>query len=122
MPTQLNRGSPGILAIPGRKYVAPQRNLDGGMENSSKPLIRQRASGVNTTLTGTTVNSVLAFIPFCIVDLFLSDSTNAFVRRTTSDASGNFTFVGPGVGPFFIRAVDASGTPVGTTLNGLTAS
>lgn len=121
MPTQVNRGGPGILAIPSRHYAAPKPNLFGGMEMSSRPLKSVRLGNVNTNLSGTTVNPALVFIPFCTVDLFNSN-TNAWVARQTSDASGNFTFAGPGLGPFFIRAVDATGTPVGTTLNGLTAS
>lgn len=116
-----NRGGPGILAIPGRKYAAPQRNFADGLENSSKPLISQKPVGVNLNLTGTTVNPLLVPIPNCTVDLFNSISNQWFLR-TTSDGAGAFTFVGPGAGPFFLRAVDSSGTPVGTTINGLTAS
>lgn len=74
---------------------------------------------VNNALSGVTRDSALAPLGNCTVDLFFSDS-NTFSRRTTSDGSGNFSFSGPGVGPFFLRAVDASGTPVGTTINGLT--
>lgn len=109
------------MAIPGRRYAAPKPNFNDGTEASSRPFKSVRLGNVNTNLSGTTVTPLLVAIPNCTVDLFLS-TNNSFVRRTTSDGSGQFTFAGPGTGPFFIRAVDASGTPVGTTLNGLTAS
>jgi len=99
-------------------FAAPKRNLDGGLEASSKPLISPPLGQQNTSITGTTMNSSFVAIPNCTVDLFFS-STNAWYRRTTSDGSGNFTFVGPGLGPFYMRAVDSSGNPVGTTISTL---
>ena len=121
MPFELNRGGPGILAMPGRNFAAPKRNFDGAPEGSSKPLISPLLGWTNTNITGTTVNPALAPIPFCTVDLFFSN-TNTWSAQLTSGAAGQFTFVGPGVGPFFMRAVDPAGNPVGTTINGLMPS
>jgi hypothetical protein len=121
MPTQQQSFGVGILAVPGRRYAAPQRNSDGGTENSSRPIHAVELGRPNGNVSGTTVNSSLVFIPFCTVDLFNS-VTNQWIARTTSDAAGLFSFVAPGAYPFFIRAVDSTGTPVGTTINGLSAS
>jgi len=121
MPSQINRGGPGILAIPNRRYAAPRPNLYTGLEASSRPIKSVGLSNVNAVVTGTTMNGSLTPIPNCTVDIFNSD-TNAWIMRTTSDGSGVFTLPGPGIGPLFMRAVDSSGNPVGTTINGLRPS
>lgn len=116
MPSLYYRGGPQILASPGRRYAAPQRNFDGGMEASSRPLKRDEFAQTIINITGQTLNSSLVAIPNCTVDLFIS-ATDQWLARTTSDGSGNFIFYGPGSGPFFMRAVDATGNPVGTTVD-----
>lgn len=53
----------------------------------------------------------------CNVDLFLH-GTNAYVQSTTSDLGGNYFFVVPSNGPYYVRVTDNQGTPtvVGSSL------
>jgi hypothetical protein len=72
----------------------------------------------NTILGGVTRDSTGAAIGACNLDLFnLADQV---VRSVVSDGSGNYQFVNPGSGPFYIVAYKA-GAPdlAGTTVNTL---
>ena len=46
----------------------------------------------------------------CNVDLFLH-GTNAYVASTTSDGGGNYLFVVPSNGPYYVRVTDSQGSP-----------
>jgi len=53
----------------------------------------------------------------CQVDLFLQGS-NAYVQSTVSDLGGNYLFVVPTNGPYYVRVTDQQPTPtiVGSSL------
>jgi len=67
------------------------------------------------TASGVTKDSTGAALSDCTVDLF--SESEAWLARTVSDGSGNYTFTGVGVGTVFVRAYKP-GAPdlAGTTL------
>ena len=71
----------------------------------------------NSALTGITRDSALAPLAGCRVDLCQG---NIIKQSITSDGSGNFTFLNPGSGPFFLVAYKPGSPDVaGTTVNTL---
>jgi hypothetical protein len=56
-----------------------------------------------TTITGVSRDNSGAALGSCVVEL-LQSGGDILVQSTISDASGNFTFINPGSGPFLIRA------------------
>jgi len=71
----------------------------------------------NFSLSGTTRDSSGAAIAGCEVDLCQG---NVVVASLVSDGSGNFTFLNPGSGPFFLVAYKVGSPDVaGTTVNTL---
>jgi hypothetical protein len=113
MPTfqNMRRGSrsPGIVAIPGRKFG-----------RVTKPFRSKSFSVYNAVISGITKDSAGATLGNCIVDLIRTNG-DLFAHTTTSDASGNFTIYPTVTGPFYIVAYKAGSPDVaGTTVNTLT--
>lgn len=78
---------------------------------------RGAGSALNTALTGITRDSAGAVLGLCRVDLC---QNNVISRSITSDAGGNYSFVNPGSGPFFLVAYKQGSPDVaGTTVNTL---
>jgi hypothetical protein len=102
------RGGPGIMGM--RSIVKPR---------FLSPQLGQGA--VNLRLSGITYNNTgLAPVGGVTVDLFRVED-NAWVARTVSDGSGNYSFPITVGGPFFTR-VYKTGVPdiAGTSANNLT--
>lgn len=73
----------------------------------------------NFAITGVTRDSNGSILASCTVELFQTGG-DIPTMRTTSDASGNFSFSNPGSGPFYLVAYKAGSPDVaGTTLNTL---
>lgn len=111
MPGFINHNvSSGVPGTPGPRIV---RGLD---ENT--PVFAER----NYTLTGVTKDSTGAALASCTVRLF-NASNNALEQTTTSDASGNYSFVVDKTQTYFEVAYK-SGAPdvAGTTVRTLAGS
>jgi hypothetical protein len=124
MPTFQNMrrgsGSPGIVAIPGRKFGAALPNYAAVLSASSKSFRSNSFSVYNAAISGVTKDSTGATLGNCVVDLIIT-SGDLFATTTTSDASGNFTIYPTVTGPFYIVAYKAGSPDVaGTTVNTLT--
>lgn len=101
-------GAPGIIAMPGSGIPFPRLR--------SLPLAQS-----NPVITGVTRDSAGNPLGTCIVDCFRT-SDDQKMATTTSNASGAFTIVAPGPGPFYLVAYKAGATDVaGTTVNTLLA-
>lgn len=78
-----------------------------------------RSSGgfSNSALSGVTRDSTGATLAGCTINLVQG---NQIKDSVVSDVAGNFTFLNPGSGPFFVRAYKV-GSPdlAGTSINGL---
>lgn len=117
------RGSPGILAMPGRRYAASAPNTNNPPTYSSCPIRRPPLSDYNSaTITGVTKNSAGTALGNCVVQLFRTKD-DAILFETTSDGSGNYRFTIGEAGPFYVVAYLAGAPDVaGTTVNTLTAT
>ena len=60
---------------------------------------RSIAPTITRTLAGVSRDSAGAALGLCTVELYHG---KVMVAGTTSDASGNYSFVNPGSGPFFV--------------------
>lgn len=102
MPTFQNqrRGSPNILAIPGKRFGAPKPTLANQIMVNSKPF-RSTKGAVNLFLSGVSRDAAGAALGNCRVLIFRT-ADNAFIGETTSDASGNWSVWMLGGGPFFL--------------------
>lgn len=104
------RGFRGVLAIPNRRFLK-------GKAFRSAPF-----SSRNNEISGVTKDSNGTPLAACAVDLFRT-LDDALVQRTTSDALGNYLFLHPGSGPFYLVAYKAGAPDVaGTTLNTVVAT
>jgi hypothetical protein len=104
------RGLPGVLAIPGRRFLL------------GEPFRSVPFSSQNDFITGVTRDSTNAVLAGCTVDLFRT-LTDERVAVTVSDQSGNYSFENPGSGPFYLVAYKAGAPDVaGTTVNTITAT
>jgi len=76
----------------------------------------------NTTyVTGVTRDNTGAALGGCTVSLFITGA-DVEINKIISDASGNYSFVQPGSGPFYVVAYKAGSPDVaGTTVNTLIA-
>lgn len=103
-------GRPGVLAIPNRRFLR------------GKPFRSAPLSTRNDTITGVTRDSNGSPLGTCVVSIF-NTSTGQPVQSTISDVSGNYTFLHPGSGPFYLVAYKA-GLPsvAGTTVNTVVAT
>ena len=71
-------------------------------------------------LTGVSRDSTGAALGTCIVKLFRTVD-DVLIAQTTSDGSGNYSFILPPSGPYYLVEYKDGGTPVaGTSLNTLT--
>lgn len=78
---------------------------------------RSPGGSLNTALSGITRDSAGAVLGLCRVDLC---KNNTIRQSITSDAVGNYSFVNPGSGPFFLVAYKQGSPDVaGTTVNTL---
>lgn len=112
-------GSPGIVAIPGRKFGAARPNSANALTDSSKSFRSNSFSTYNAAVTGATKDSTGAALGGVTVQLFrtLDDS---FRSQIDSDGSGNYILYPDVTGPFYIVAYKAGSPDVaGTTVNTL---
>jgi hypothetical protein len=109
MPAIINHtASIGVPSLSGPRSV---RSFSDGNE----PYYQER----NYTLSGVTRDATGAALGSCTVSLFNS-ATNIQEQNTTSDASGNYSFIVDKTQTWYVVAYKAGGTPVaGTTLNTL---
>lgn len=133
------RGSSGVLAMPGGgtspfrsdgpvlRPTRPGSSLGnfspgGGWSTtvSSKPFrSRPFSTYISARITGITKDSAGSALGSCVVDLFRT-SDDVRVDSTTSDGSGNFSFIPLAYGPYYIVAYKAGSPDVaGTTVNTL---
>lgn len=121
MPTFQNhrRGSPspGIVAIPGKRFGAPRPTRADVFAVSSKPF-RSAGGRLNMTLSGTSRDASGAPLAACRVLIFRTED-NSFVGETASDASGAWSVSMMKGGPFFLveykaGAPDVAGTSANT--------
>lgn len=103
-------GQPGVLAIPGRRFLRGQ------------PFRSAPFSAQNDFITGVTRDSNNAVLTGCAVELFRT-LTDERILVTVSDGSGNYVFANPGSGPFYLVAYKAGAPDVaGTSVNTITAT
>lgn len=111
------RGSAGVLAMPGRRLGAAWSSLSPTVARSvfrSQPF-----STYSPVLSGQTQNSTGVALGGCVVQLFRTVD-DAIHAETTSDGSGNYTFLPSITGPFYVVAYKAGAPDVmGTTVNTL---
>ena len=82
-------------------------------------IARNVAPARNFTVSGVTRDAGGAALGNCWVELF-SSATDMVVAKQFSDASGNFSFVQPGTGPFYLIAYLTGAPDIGgTSLNTL---
>ena len=81
------------------------------------PMFRRGPMQAYWQIIGITRDSSGTPLGNCQVDLFLHGS-NAYVQSTVSDGGGNYLFVVPTNGPYFVRVTDSQGNPtmVGSSL------
>lgn len=109
--------SPGFGNIGARKGIfAP------GMHPDAYPARRTIPGKANFSISGITRDLTGTPLGNCNVILFRTGS-NVALATTTSDGSGNFTFiVADNAGYFFMAAFDPSGNPAGITANTIVAT
>ena len=82
-------------------------------------IARNVAPARNFSVSGVTRDAGGAALGNCWVELF-STATDMVVAKQFSDASGNFSFVQPGTGPFYLIAYLTGAPDIGgTSLNTL---
>jgi len=123
MPTIQNqrRGSrsPGIVAMPGRRFGAPRPNIYPGSILAGAKTFRSKLGTLNMTLSGLSRDNTGAALGNCRVLIFRTED-NSFVLETTSDASGNWSVSLLKGGPFFLVEYKAGAPDVaGTSKNNL---
>jgi hypothetical protein len=103
-------GRPGVLAIPGDRFLR------------TRPFRSRPLSTKNEVISGVTRDAAGAPLGNCVVKLFRTPS-DILAAATMSDASGNWSIDNPGSGPFYTVEYKA-GVPdvAGTSLNTLVAS
>ena len=110
--------SPGIVAIPGRRFGAARPNKYGQFVRS-KPFRSKSFSSRQLTIAGVTKDSSGVALASCTVQLFRT-SDDAFLSDVVSDFAGNYLFYPLETGPFYIVAYKAGAPDVaGTTVNTL---
>ena len=110
--------SPGIVAIPGKRFGAASPNAYGQIVRS-KPFRSKSFSAKRVIITGVTKDSSGVVLASCIVQLFRT-SDDAFQSESVSDSDGRYLLYPIVTGPFYIVAYKAGATDVaGTTINTL---
>jgi hypothetical protein len=127
-----HNGFPGVPRVP--QFVSqPQRQTEAIpiFEESNQTLRGQTLDGAGSALGNCTVylmrSSFLPEAPQPLQDdvkgraRVTAPPTPTYVAMTVSDGSGNFSFanLSRNSGPYFLVAINAAGTVVGTTLNTL---
>lgn len=85
------------------------------------PIFRGELAHNTPVLTGVTRDSAGNPVGNCALDLYITH-VDVIAQQGASDASGNFSFVNPGSGPFYIVAYKAGSPDIaGTTVNTLVA-
>lgn len=126
MSPMTNTGLTRLAANTGAEYVelGPRLVPMGGIGHSlfSTPLLKKPTFTGTFSLSGVTRDSSGVALAGCVVDLFLN-SEDTLVATTTSDGSGNYTFIVNGNSQtYFVRAYKAGAPDVaGTSVNTLTA-
>ena len=93
----------------------------GGKATFRQQRLRPRGGVLNTAINGISRDATGAPLGSCVVEL-LQSGGDILTQSTVSDSGGNFSFVNPGSGPFFIRAYkDGSPNVAGVTDRNLVA-
>ena len=105
------------VTVASRPNPAKQSNQFTNVDNGLTYIQYDWAQS-NRALAGISRDSTGAALGLCAIDLFAS--SDLVVASTISDAAGNYSFVNPGTGPFYIVAYKAGSPDVaGTTVNTL---
>ena len=113
-------GSMGPSANPtGKGALRPTGALKGWSvtDNGPYPQFKSRPAKSFWEIIGVTRDNAGVPLGNCQVDLFLHGS-NAYVQSTVSDLGGNYLFVVPTNGPYYVRVTDQQPEPtiVGSSL------
>jgi hypothetical protein len=112
------RGSPNVLAIPGRRWGAPKPTYANQIIVNGKPF-RTRMGTLNLVLSGVSKDSAGSVLANCRVLIFRTED-NSFIGETTSDGSGAWSVSMMKGGPLFVVAYKAGAPDVaGTSRNDL---
>ena len=91
--------------------------MANGQNGGPIPMFRRGPHLAFWQIIGVTRDNAGVPLGNCQVDLFLHGS-NAYVQSTVSDLGGNYLFVVPTNGPYYVRVTDQQPTPtiVGSSL------
>ena len=91
--------------------------MGNGQNAGPLPMFRRGVMQAYWQIIGVTRDNTGAPLGNCNVDLFIH-GTNAYVTSTMSDPAGNYFFVVPSNGPYYVRVTDNQPNPtvVGSSL------